>query len=164
MYAQGCTSIEDSRIHGRSGRAGGLDTGSGVESTSSWLNCVGAVSLRPTSLTGSPFHPRALASYPPPPLAPKPVPCLPCMDMVFPSSRIDSTGSLPLPSVLDKETLLYHAHVFASITFPVAPPAWQYSMLSRKNPNLCSSKHRDQIHSTHGETSELRTSGKIPNP
>jgi hypothetical protein len=37
MYAQGCTSIEDSRIRGRSGRAGGLDTGSGVESTSSAL-------------------------------------------------------------------------------------------------------------------------------
>jgi hypothetical protein len=37
MYAQGCTSIEDSRIHGRSGRAGGLDTGSVVESTSSAL-------------------------------------------------------------------------------------------------------------------------------
>jgi hypothetical protein len=37
MYAQGCTSIEDSRTRGRSGRAGGLDTGSGVESTSSAL-------------------------------------------------------------------------------------------------------------------------------
>jgi hypothetical protein len=30
MYAQGCTSIEDSRIRGRSGRAGGVDTGSGA--------------------------------------------------------------------------------------------------------------------------------------
>jgi hypothetical protein len=29
IYAQGFTSIEDSRIRGRSGRAGGLDTGSG---------------------------------------------------------------------------------------------------------------------------------------
>jgi hypothetical protein len=37
MYAQGCTSIEDSRIRGRSGREGGLDTGSGVGSTSSAL-------------------------------------------------------------------------------------------------------------------------------
>jgi hypothetical protein len=42
MYAQGCTRIEDSRMRGRSGRAGGLDTGSGVESTSSAL----AVSAR----------------------------------------------------------------------------------------------------------------------
>jgi hypothetical protein len=30
MYAQGCTSIEESRIHGQSGRAEGLDTVSGV--------------------------------------------------------------------------------------------------------------------------------------
>jgi hypothetical protein len=37
MYAQGCTSIEDSRIRGRSGMAGGPDTGSGVASTSSAL-------------------------------------------------------------------------------------------------------------------------------
>jgi hypothetical protein len=37
MYAQGCTSIEDSRIRARSGRAGGLDIGSGVESTCSAL-------------------------------------------------------------------------------------------------------------------------------
>jgi hypothetical protein len=37
MYAQGCTSIEDSRIRGRSGRAGGLDTGSRVGPTSSAL-------------------------------------------------------------------------------------------------------------------------------
>jgi hypothetical protein len=37
MYAQGCTNIEDSRIRGRSGRAGGLDRGSGVGSTSSAL-------------------------------------------------------------------------------------------------------------------------------
>jgi hypothetical protein len=37
MYAQGCTTIEDSRIRGGSGRAGGLDTGSGVESASSAL-------------------------------------------------------------------------------------------------------------------------------
>jgi hypothetical protein len=37
MYAQGWTNIEDSRIRGRSGMAGGLDTGSGVESTSSAL-------------------------------------------------------------------------------------------------------------------------------
>jgi hypothetical protein len=37
MYAQGCTSIEDSRIRERSGREGGLETGSGVESTSSAL-------------------------------------------------------------------------------------------------------------------------------
>jgi hypothetical protein len=29
MYAQGCTIIEDSRIRGRSGRAGGPDTGFG---------------------------------------------------------------------------------------------------------------------------------------
>jgi hypothetical protein len=35
MYAQGCTSIEDSRIRGGSGMARGLYTGSGVESTSS---------------------------------------------------------------------------------------------------------------------------------
>jgi hypothetical protein len=37
MYAQGCASIEDSRVRGRSGRAGGLDAGSGVGSTSSSL-------------------------------------------------------------------------------------------------------------------------------
>jgi hypothetical protein len=35
MYAQGCTSIEDSRIRGRSGRAGGVGRGLGVGSTSS---------------------------------------------------------------------------------------------------------------------------------
>jgi hypothetical protein len=37
MYAQGCANIEDSRIRGRSGRAGGIDIGSGVESKSSAL-------------------------------------------------------------------------------------------------------------------------------
>jgi hypothetical protein len=37
MYAQGCTSIEDSRIRGRSGRAEGLDRGSWVGSTASAL-------------------------------------------------------------------------------------------------------------------------------
>jgi hypothetical protein len=37
MYAQGCTSNEDSLISGRSGRAGGLDTGSGPGSASSAL-------------------------------------------------------------------------------------------------------------------------------
>jgi hypothetical protein len=37
MYAQGCTSIQDSRRRGRSRRAGRLDSGSGVESTSSAL-------------------------------------------------------------------------------------------------------------------------------
>jgi hypothetical protein len=37
IYAQFCTSIEDSCIRGRSGRAGGPDTGSGAESTSSAL-------------------------------------------------------------------------------------------------------------------------------
>jgi hypothetical protein len=37
MYAQSCTSIEDSRIRGRSEREGGLDTGLGVGSASSAL-------------------------------------------------------------------------------------------------------------------------------
>jgi hypothetical protein len=37
MHPQGCISIENSRIRGRSGRAGGLDRGSGVGSTSSAL-------------------------------------------------------------------------------------------------------------------------------
>jgi hypothetical protein len=50
MYAQGCTNIEDSRIRGRSGRAGGLDTGLGVGSTSSALAMSAQRPYLPTQL------------------------------------------------------------------------------------------------------------------